>query len=156
MPLAQSRAICDFSNPHFRSKIPLYVLESAVSLPSREASGSANALRRPGIRANHCSLSPEERRCRCVRTQMSACEDIADHGAHSIHPPYGDKWRDMKSLCMRMDNHDANAAWLPGKALSGEIIEANHATRRRGEQWSRLLSANASCLGRAWRSLLLD
>jgi hypothetical protein len=25
----------------------------------------------------------------------------------------------MKSLCMGVDNHAANAAWLPGKALSG-------------------------------------
>ena len=53
---------------------------------------------------------------------MSACVDIADHGTHSIHPPYGDKWRDMKSLCMGVDNHDANAAWSAGKALSGEIV----------------------------------
>jgi hypothetical protein len=156
MPLAQSRAICDFSNSHFRSKVPLYVLESPVSLPSREATGSAIALRRARLRASNFGLSPEERRCRCVRTQMSACGDIADHGAHSIHPPYGDKSRDMKSLCMGVDNHDANATWLPGKALSGEIIGVNHASRGRGEQWSRSLSANASCWDRAWRFLLLD
>jgi hypothetical protein len=38
---------------------------------------------------------------------MSVSEVIADHGVHSIHPPHGDKWRDMKSLCMDVDNRDA-------------------------------------------------
>src|ERR1700678_2523717 len=43
---------------------------------------------------------------------MSASGVIADHGVHSIHPPYGDKWRDMKSLCIGVDNHDATKALM--------------------------------------------
>jgi hypothetical protein len=39
MTLAQSHAVCDFSNLHFRSKIRLSVLESPVGSPSRETTG---------------------------------------------------------------------------------------------------------------------
>src|SRR5271155_236815 len=47
MTLPQSHAICDFSNPHFCSKIPLYLLESAASL--RETASFHTESTRPPI-----------------------------------------------------------------------------------------------------------
>jgi hypothetical protein len=45
------------------------------------------------------------------------------HGLHSIHTAYADKWRDMNSLCMHVDNHDATRELMSW--IAGEIVGAN-------------------------------
>jgi hypothetical protein len=54
---------------------------------------------------------------------MSVSRVIADHGVHSIHPLYEDKWRDMKSLCMGVDNRDATKELMYAIRAFARVVE---------------------------------